>query len=96
MGREIKRVPLDFAHPLNEVWPGFVNPHYAKCADCDGSSYTPDRLWLESITHLLLIAGGDGITGRLHPWVANMVGSLGGDAALIATLTLCAVLAACL
>lgn len=23
MGREVKRVPLDFDQPLNEVWPGF-------------------------------------------------------------------------
>jgi hypothetical protein len=26
MGREIKRVPLDFNHPLKVVWPGFIYP----------------------------------------------------------------------
>mgnify|MGYP001570952870 CR=1 FL=1 len=26
MGREIRRVPLDFDHPLNETWPGFLSP----------------------------------------------------------------------
>lgn len=72
MGREIKRVPLDFAHPLNEVWPGFVNPHYAKCAACGGSGETPDLAWLSNITHMLLIAGGDGLRGQLHPWLQNM------------------------
>lgn len=26
MSREIRRVPLDFAHPLKEVWPGYLLP----------------------------------------------------------------------
>lgn len=36
MGREIKRVPLDFAWPLDEVWDGFLNPLYKgrKC-ECE-------------------------------------------------------------
>lgn len=34
MGRELKRVPLDFDHPVGETWPGFLNPHYARCSDC--------------------------------------------------------------
>lgn len=25
MGREVKRVPLDFSHPLGAAWPGFVD-----------------------------------------------------------------------
>lgn len=44
MGREIKRVPLDFKWPLNTVWEGFINPHYeghcTKCTMCDGSGYS--------------------------------------------------------
>jgi hypothetical protein len=44
MGRELKRVPLDFAHPMNERWPGFLNPHYAalQCTHCEGSGSSPD------------------------------------------------------
>lgn len=36
MGREVKRVPLDFDHPLNEVWPGFVRVgrEFPPCPDC--------------------------------------------------------------
>lgn len=37
MGREIKRVPLDFDWPLNEVWAGYLMPEaYAgkQCPDC--------------------------------------------------------------
>lgn len=40
MGREIKRVSIDFAWPLNKVWKGFVNPHYGEsreCKACDGT-----------------------------------------------------------
>lgn len=43
MGRELKRVPLDFDWPMNKPWAGFVNPYYAaiKCESCDGSGYSP-------------------------------------------------------
>lgn len=45
MGRELKRVPLDFAWPENKPWQGYLNPHYAKshnCSECDGSGSSPD------------------------------------------------------
>lgn len=34
MGREVRRVPLDFDHPIGEIWPGFQRD----CGDedCDG------------------------------------------------------------
>lgn len=35
MGREIKRVPADFDHPLREAWPGFVRDcGYEDCEGC--------------------------------------------------------------
>ena len=40
MGRELRRVPLDFDWPMNQRWSGFVNPHYAKCQRCDGRGDT--------------------------------------------------------
>lgn len=45
MGRELKRVPLDFVWPENTVWSGFQNPHYAKshsCEACGGGGYSPE------------------------------------------------------
>lgn len=53
MGREIKRVPLDFDWPLHETWHGFINPFYeyqVDCEHCNSSGYTPeayrlDRQW---------------------------------------------------
>lgn len=43
MGREVRRVPLDFEHPLGEVWPGFLRPYrFAEddCPDCE-NGYSP-------------------------------------------------------
>lgn len=43
MGRQIKRVALDFVWPLDEPWSGYMNPHYDachKCYECDGSGYS--------------------------------------------------------
>jgi hypothetical protein len=45
MGREVKRVPLDFDWPLNERWEGYLNPFYrycGKCPACNGSGYSPE------------------------------------------------------
>ncbi|MET7457703.1 hypothetical protein ABZT03_38810 [Streptomyces sp. NPDC005574] len=43
MGREVRRVPLDFDWPLNKVWEGFLSPDSLdgeKCPDCK-SGYSP-------------------------------------------------------
>lgn len=39
MGRQVRRVPLDFDWPLETPWKGFFNPHYAvatQCPACEG------------------------------------------------------------
>ncbi len=43
MGREVKRVALDFVWPLKERWVGYLNPFYKhshKCPHCEGG-YSP-------------------------------------------------------
>lgn len=43
MGREIRRVPVDFNWPLNEIWEGFLSPDSLdgeKCPDCQ-NGYSP-------------------------------------------------------
>lgn len=45
MGREIKRVTLDFDWPLNKTWEGYLNPFFEycrKCAYCEGKGLSPD------------------------------------------------------
>ena len=48
MGREIKRVPLDFDWPLNKVWSGFLMPDHLiedDCPDCK-NGYSPRAQYL--------------------------------------------------
>jgi hypothetical protein len=71
MGREVKRVALDFDWPLNKRWEGFMNPHYRACGACEGGS-TTDALWLDSLVHLLMLAGSDGARGSFHPWLKEL------------------------
>lgn len=51
MGRELKRVPLDFAQPLSEPWIGYLNPHYAAkpCSHCEGTGYSPTAKHLHDL-----------------------------------------------
>lgn len=40
MGRELKRVALDFDWPLNKIWSGFINPYYEECKPCTSCEQT--------------------------------------------------------
>lgn len=43
MGRELKRVPLDFDWPLGMIWKGFLNPYASQdCTACGKSGYNPE------------------------------------------------------
>jgi hypothetical protein len=43
MGRILKRVPLDFNWPINQIWKGYWNPYSGmKCKSCDGSGYSSE------------------------------------------------------
>lgn len=43
MGRELKRVPADFAWPVGVPWEGYVCPHEpSRCPDCRGSGVCPE------------------------------------------------------
>jgi hypothetical protein len=48
MGRELKRVALDFDWPLRKVWKGFINPHYVaeECPICAGSGLSKQAKFL--------------------------------------------------
>lgn len=44
MGRELKRVPLDFAWPRGEIWGGYLNPYWRQrreCPACAGTGLAP-------------------------------------------------------
>ena len=74
MGREVKRVALDFAWPLETVWEGYINPHHRKCESCDGTGATVARHRLEGLVGLLMLSGEDAAKGCCHPYFQHMPG----------------------
>jgi len=59
VGRELRRVPLDFDWPLNKCWKGFINPHWEKkCPACRDNGYpgnTQEYYYLEEFVRRLLL-----------------------------------------
>lgn len=77
MGREVKRVPLDFDWPLKETWKGYLSPDEldeAPCPDC-ARGYSPAGEWLQTLMYRLSMLAGDIRDQQrgmgLHPWLAN-------------------------
>jgi hypothetical protein len=49
MGRILKRIPLNFAWLLGEIWEGYLNPHTQyrrECELCEGSGYGQEAKFL--------------------------------------------------
>lgn len=62
MGREVRRVPLDFDGPLDTVWHGFIRPEsldMPNCVDCGGNGSTTARRWVAATAHMLLMLDDD-------------------------------------
>ncbi len=68
MGRELKRVPLDFDWPQDKVWEGYVNPHYEQCPTCKGLGNTTARQRLQDLVSLLMLSGSDAQRRKCHPY----------------------------
>jgi hypothetical protein len=69
MGREVKRVAMNFDWQLHKVWKGYLNPYYKECSDCKGSGYTKAHKRLSNLVSLLMISGEDSLRGRCHPYL---------------------------
>src|SRR4051812_48116864 len=42
MGRELKRVPMDFKWPEGQIWKGYINPYRSiDCKSCDSTGLNP-------------------------------------------------------
>lgn len=54
MGREIKRVSLNFSWPRGKVWKGFLNPHYRPCQACGGNGNTVAAGFVDEIVQALM------------------------------------------
>jgi hypothetical protein len=61
MGREIRRVPVDFDWPLNKVWEGFCNPLHKPCpaeeTDMCIAGSTPAGKWLDALVRMIALIG---------------------------------------
>ena len=68
MGRELKRVALDFAWPLNKVWSGYECPHQGECDKCDGTGSTLAARRLGDLVSLLMLSAEDAVSGKCHPY----------------------------
>jgi hypothetical protein len=59
MGRELKRVPLDFKWPLGQVWKGYLNPYRSfECKSCKGSGLNKETKKLSDDWHTHLRTDG--------------------------------------
>ena len=62
MGRQVRRVPLDFNWPMNKTWPGFLNPHWHPCpAEAKGlchGGWTNAGKWLNAVARFISLIGG--------------------------------------
>jgi hypothetical protein len=77
MGREVKRVPLNFDWPLNKVWQGYLTPerlHGESCPHCHGGETWASR-WLYMLCYRVSMLASDvrdQEAGRpMHPWLAQ-------------------------
>lgn len=78
MGRDVRRVPLDFDWPQGETWQGYLRPdslHGEKCPDCKNGATDA----LEWVTKVAYIIGGladdirDQERGRpMHPYLVPL------------------------
>lgn len=80
MGRELRRVPLDFEWEAGKVWEGFLNPHHATldCKDCAASGSSPEArhlnaLWYGQIPFDPRSKGSEPFTSD-HPLVLAFAG----------------------
>lgn len=67
MGRELKRVALNFSWELNKVWSGYINPHaFHKCLSCDGDGWSKEYLELQNKWY-----GYDEVEWKQNPYNPN-------------------------
>jgi len=71
MGRNLKRVALDFNYPLNKTWEGYLNPFYKKCPHCENGT-TAARQRLSDLVSLLMLSGSDSLEGKNHPYFTHI------------------------
>ena len=68
MGREMKRVAIDFDWEIGKIWEGYINPFYKPCPDCTNGR-TRNRIKFEELVGNFMHSSGideitTGLAGR--------------------------------
>lgn len=84
MGREVKRVPVDWDWPVGETWEGYLRPARLDgepCVTCNGSGQSHFGWWLQNFCYRISMLAGDVHEQRrgrpMHPWLAEWEGRHG-------------------
>lgn len=67
MGREVKRVPMDFDWPQGQTWEGYLSPdrlRESKCPDCE-NGLSPDGELIQGIAYML-VGLADDVRAQQH------------------------------
>jgi hypothetical protein len=96
MGREIKRVPIDFSWPLQKPWEGYENPHGQPCPASGKTCFngeTAALAWLCAVVRALFIACDNAAAYERegvpkdrcwpHPYLVNMPTAPYNDGSLL-------------
>lgn len=75
MGRDVRRVPLDFDWPLKKVWDGYLTPERLredKCPDCANGA-TDAYEWVQKVAYVIAGLADDAAEEargrRMHPYL---------------------------
>lgn len=75
MGRELKRVALDFDWPKGKVWKGFINPHYKKCPEDGLTCFNGENAaayYLLQLTEMFAVVASSALKGKTHRYCLTL------------------------
>lgn len=75
MGRELRRVPLDFDWPKNKVWKGFINPHSKPCPEAGKTCFNGQNaaaVYLEHLANMFTLIADCAERGQSHPYLNQL------------------------
>ncbi len=75
MGREVKRVPMDFDWPLNKTWDGFLSPDYRSCPDEGVTCFNGQNAaaqFLDELTTMFSLVADSAMKGKNHPTIQQL------------------------
>lgn len=78
MGRELKRVPINFSWPIKQIWKGYVSPYRpVECNACEGRGFSPEYKelndkWYSLNNYEPVYGGSNGRNWNKNAWQYNL------------------------